>query len=85
MRERVVRHDGAHIPITMDDVALAAGVSTATVSRVINNVPRVADTIRQRVLDAIERLHDTPNLAGHMLATQRTQRATIAVERGRDV
>jgi DNA-binding LacI/PurR family transcriptional regulator len=57
----------------MDDVALAAGVSTATVSRVINNVPRVADATRQRVLDAIERLHYTPNFAGRMLATQRTR------------
>ncbi len=72
MRERVARHDGAHVPVTMDDVALAAGVSTATVSRVINNVPRVADATRQRVLDAIERLHYTPNFAGRMLATQRT-------------
>src|SRR5260370_22025533 len=59
-------------PVTLDDVALAAGVSTATVSRVINNFPRVADATRQRVLDAIERLHYTPNFTGRMLATQRT-------------
>ncbi len=72
MRERAARHSRAHGPVTLDDVALAADVSTATVSRVINNVPRVADTTRQRVLDAIERLHYTPNFAGRMLATQRT-------------
>src|SRR5690242_11214858 len=72
MGERVERQDKAYIPVTLEDVALAAGVSTATVSRVINNLPRVADTTRQRVLDTIERLHYTPNFAGRMLATQRT-------------
>ena len=72
MRERVGRQDRTYIPVTLEDVALAAGVSTATVSRVINNLPRVADTTRQRVLDTIERLHYTPNFAGRMLATQRT-------------
>jgi LacI family transcriptional regulator len=63
----------AGVPVTLDDVALATGVSTATVSRVINNFPRVADSTRQRVLEAIERLHYTPNFAGRMLATQRTR------------
>jgi LacI family transcriptional regulator len=74
MRERVARHDrtAAGVPVTLDDVALAAGVSTATVSRVINNFPRVASKTRQNVLDAIERLHYTPNFAGRILATQRT-------------
>lgn len=74
MREGVVRHDRtpAGAAVTLDDVALAAGVSSATVSRVINNVPRVAGHTRQRVLDAIEQLHYTPNFAGRMLATQRT-------------
>ena len=74
MQEQVVRQDDtpADTAITLDDVAQAAGVSTATVSRVINNLPRVASSTRQRVLDAIERLHYTPNFAGRMLATQRT-------------
>lgn len=71
MHERVARQDRTYTPVTLDDVALAAGVSTATVSRVINHLPRVADATRQRVLDAIERLHYTPNFAGRMLATQR--------------
>ena len=71
MRERVAR-DRSSISVTLDDVALAAGVSTATVSRVINNLPGMADTTRQRVRDAIERLNYTPNFAGRLLATQRT-------------
>jgi hypothetical protein len=61
MLERLARHDkiSAHAPVTLDDVAPAAGVSTATVSRVINNFPRVADETRQSVLDVIERLNYT--------------------------
>ena len=39
-------------PVTLDDVALAAGVSTATVSRVINNFTRVADATGRSVLNA---------------------------------
>src|SRR5258708_8403421 len=73
MRDRVMRHEKIplHPPVTLDDVALAAGVSTATVSRVINNFPRVADGTRRGVLDGIERLHYRPNFAGRMLAAQR--------------
>ena len=58
--------------VTLDDVAQAAGVSTATVSRVINDVPRVASATRERVLEAVERLRYTPNFAGRSLATRRT-------------
>jgi LacI family transcriptional regulator len=41
---------------TLYDVARAAGVSTATVSRVVNGQDGVRLTTRQRVLDAIEAL-----------------------------
>lgn len=59
--------------VTLDDVARAAGVSTATVSRVINNFPRVAPKTRERVREIIERLEYTPNFAGRSLATRRTR------------
>jgi LacI family transcriptional regulator len=74
MHEPVVQRERLQAggTITLDDVAQAAGVSTATVSRVINHFPRVAEQTRRRVLDAIERLEYTPNFAGRMLATQRT-------------
>jgi LacI family transcriptional regulator len=42
---------------TIHDVARVAGVSSATVSHVINNSRVVAPATRQRVLDAIEALH----------------------------
>ncbi|MGH9943348.1 MAG: LacI family DNA-binding transcriptional regulator, partial [Pyrinomonadaceae bacterium] len=39
------------------DVAREAGVSTATVSHVINNSRYVSDEVRERVLRAVESCH----------------------------
>jgi LacI family transcriptional regulator len=47
--------------VRMEDVAHAASVSVATVSRVINNDPRTRPDVRERVLAAIERLNYRPN------------------------
>jgi LacI family transcriptional regulator len=46
---------------TIDDVAARAGVSTATVSRVLNEHPRVAAQTRRRVRQAMEALGYEPN------------------------
>jgi hypothetical protein len=48
-------------PSTIYDVAEVAGVSTATVSRVVNGVGKVSDDVRARVLAAISRLQFRPN------------------------
>ncbi len=47
---------------TITDVAREAGVSVATVSRVINSSPRVLPDTRERVLAVIERLSYEPNM-----------------------
>ena len=39
---------------TLEEIGKIAGVSRATVSRVINNHPNISDSVRQRVLDVIE-------------------------------
>lgn len=44
------------------DVADRANVSIATVSRVINNSPKVSDKTRKKVLDIMEELGFTPNV-----------------------
>ena len=54
--------------ITINDVAKAAGVSNATVSRVLNNSDYpVSPEIRKRVLEAAKKLRYTPNLFGRNL------------------
>jgi LacI family transcriptional regulator len=56
---------------TLDDVARLAGVSTATVSRVINNTGQIADGTRDRVQAAIEDLNYKPYEAARSLASGR--------------
>jgi LacI family transcriptional regulator len=56
---------------TLHDVAARAGVSIATVSRVVRNVDRVAPATRDRVLGAIEELRYQPNESGRALVTRR--------------
>lgn len=50
-------------------VASAAGVSTTTVSRVINDVPTVSEENRQRVLETIKKLKYRPNRSAQRLAS----------------
>ncbi len=52
----------------LDEVARRARVSTATVSRVLNNTGLVKSTTRARVLKAIEDLRYSPNLLARSLA-----------------
>ena len=52
----------------IDDVALKAGVSKATVSRVFNNSATVSPQTRKRVLSAIQRLDYKPNPHARKLA-----------------
>jgi LacI family transcriptional regulator len=58
--------------VTMADVAREAGVSSMTVSRVINNKGEVCPVTRQRVQEIIERLGYRPSGIARGLATQRT-------------
>lgn len=52
---------------TMKDVAQRAGVSVATVSRVLNNHARVDPTLRERVVKAMETLQYRPNRVAQRL------------------
>ncbi|MFN8447400.1 MAG: LacI family DNA-binding transcriptional regulator [Anaerolineae bacterium] len=62
----------ARKPITILDVAREAGVSTKTVSRVINNDGYVSTEKRERVQIAIDRLDYRPNRAARNLASNRS-------------
>ena len=58
--------------VTVRDVAKAAGVSVATVSRVMNGATGVSPDLRERVLKAIKETHYVPNVAGRVLRQQRS-------------
>jgi LacI family transcriptional regulator len=62
---------GGHEP-TISDVAQVAGVSIRTVSRVINNLPRVSDDTRERIHQAIATLNFRPSLSARALARGRS-------------
>ncbi len=57
---------------TIHDVAQRAGVSSATVSRVLSDKPHVSQEIRDRVYAAIEELNYQPNRVARSLRVQRT-------------
>ncbi|HEV8566210.1 MAG TPA: LacI family DNA-binding transcriptional regulator [Actinoplanes sp.] len=58
---------------TLEAVARRAGVSRATVSRVVNGSTTVAVAIREAVNQAVEELGYVPNQAARSLVTQRTE------------
>ena len=62
---------------TLDEVAVLAGVSRATVSRVVNDSPRVSPEAREAVLAAVAALSYVPNRMARSLVTRRTD--TIAL------
>ncbi len=57
--------------VTLYDVASMAGVSTATVSRVVHGLDRVAPATRARVLAVIEQLGYVPDSAAQSLSRRR--------------
>lgn len=59
-------------PTTIKDVANLAGVSTATVSRVVNNLGVVSESTRDKVLHAIAKLQYRPNTYAVQLRSRRS-------------
>ncbi|MGQ7844495.1 LacI family DNA-binding transcriptional regulator [Granulosicoccus sp. 3-233] len=57
---------------TIEDVARAAGVSTATISRSINNPEKVAQSTLTRIQNVIRELGYTPHSGGRTLASNRS-------------
>ncbi|SDE16206.1 LacI family DNA-binding transcriptional regulator [Rhodospira trueperi] len=64
---------------TIRDVAQAAGVSVATVSRLVNGTGRVRDDTARRVQTAIDRLGFRPNAIGRNLSTARTRTLGVVI------
>src|SRR5690348_7155457 len=62
---------------TLEAVARRAGVSRATVSRVVNGSTSVAAPIREAVKRAVDELGYVPNQAARSLVTQRTESVAL--------
>ena len=71
------RDDGQ--PVGIRDVARIAGVSPATVSRVLNGSETVADDLRRRVFDAAERAGYRPNRIARNLRRQKADMIGVIV------
>jgi LacI family transcriptional regulator len=65
--------------VTSHDVARAAGVSQATVSRVLSGSAKVSPATRDRVLDALRQTGYTPNLVARAMRTRRTGTVGVVV------
>jgi DNA-binding LacI/PurR family transcriptional regulator len=74
MSERGIRRS-----VTLEHVAKVAGVSRATVSRVINDVRNVDPSLQKTVLEAIAATGYVPNQAARSLVTRRTGSIALAV------
>ncbi len=64
---------------TLEMVAAEAGVSRATVSRVVNGSPSVSPAIAAAVQRAISELNYTPNRAARTLVSRQTQAIALLV------
>ena len=62
------------------DIAMKAGVSTATVSHVLNNTGRVGEETRNNVLQVINELNYTPNRIAKSLKMKKTSTVGIIAE-----
>ena len=61
------------MPVTIKDVAKAAGVSPSTVTRVIQNKSTISDETKKRVRKAMKELNYHPNLNARSLVSSYTQ------------
>lgn len=65
--------------VSIKDVAKAAGLSVATVSRALNGQSAVSDDARAKVLSAAESLGYRPNIVARSLRTDRTRTIGLVI------
>ena len=65
--------------VTIDDIAKQAGVSSATISRVLNNSSYVKEETREKVLKVIEEMNYVPSAIARSLSKRETSTIGIIV------
>jgi LacI family transcriptional regulator len=68
--------------LTLEEVAKLSGLSRSTISRVINDDPRVSDATRERVKGVVRQLNYQPNAAARGLASGRTRVLGVVLPQG---
>jgi LacI family transcriptional regulator len=66
---------------TINEIALRAGVSKSTVSRVISNTGYTSQIAREKVLQVIEELQYKPNAVARAMVSQRTNNIGVIIYR----
>lgn len=67
------------MPVTLLDIARAAGVSVTTASRALNHKGEIAPVKRARILDVAHRLGYVPNASARALVSGRTKTLGVVV------
>lgn len=67
---------------SIHDVAREAGVAISTVSKVLNHYPNVSSETRERVEEAIRKLHFVPNAAASALSSKQAARIALIINPG---
>jgi len=65
--------------MTIKDIAKKAEVSTASVSRVINNAPNVSEELRKKVMSLIDEVGYKPNSIGKQLRTSKSEKILVVL------
>jgi LacI family transcriptional regulator len=65
--------------VTLKDIAERAGVTSATVSMVINNKPNISEATRKKVLKIAKELNYYPNVIARGLATKKSNSIGVIV------
>jgi LacI family transcriptional regulator len=79
MKTIYCKSGGVLLNITIYDVAREAGVSMATVSRVVNGNPNVKPATRKKVIEAIKKLGYRPNAVARGLASKKTTTVGVII------
>ncbi|MCU0665653.1 MAG: LacI family transcriptional regulator [Candidatus Omnitrophica bacterium] len=75
------KKDNALKAVSIEDVARAAGVSPATVSRVVNKLPSVKAKNRLKVLEVVKQMHYQPSIIAQRLATGKSNTVALVIPR----
>ena len=68
-----------HRPISIQDIAAAAGVSHSTVSRALHNSELISPEVRKRIQELAAAMGYTPNAVAQSLKSQRTNTVGLVI------